>query len=213
MPLIYIFLSFFVSFLSASPVSIIALRDDDPYRLPEGLLQVDFYNLELTLLEDIFTTNTFTGILDLEFTLLQDTNAIKLHGSQLEFTEVTLTDENSNVIDLENNGVFTIDSATEFFTIITREALISGQTYNIHFKYRAVLSTTSYYGLYRSSYTTAQGEIKYLATTQLQGTYARRVFPCFDEPSFKARFNIRIIHPADYNAKGNTPETTIVHPE
>ncbi|KRT82230.1 Peptidase, partial [Oryctes borbonicus] len=39
-------------------------------------------------------------------------------------------------------------------------------------------------------------------------TYARRAFPSFDEPNFKAVFSISINRPADYNSLGNTNATT-----
>ena len=34
---------------------------------------------------------------------------------------------------------------------------------------------------------------------------ARRTFPCFDEPDFKAEFDITLEHPDDYNATSNMP--------
>lgn len=40
--------------------------------------------------------------------------------------------------------------------------------------------------------------------TQLEPTYARRVFPCFDEPALKATFNLSIIHPENLTVLANT---------
>ena len=40
-------------------------------------------------------------------------------------------------------------------------------------------------GFYRSSYLNADGELEHVYSTQFQSTYARRMFPCFDEPALK----------------------------
>ncbi len=55
-------------------------------------------------------------------------------------------------------------------------------------------------GLYRS----VRGEERY-AATQFEAADARRAFPCFDEPEFKARFAIELVHPAGLMAVGNMP--------
>jgi aminopeptidase 2 len=52
-------------------------------------------------------------------------------------------------------------------------------------------------GFYRSSYKTKDGQTKYMATTQMEPTDARRAFPCFDEPALKSKFTITLI--ADKN--------------
>jgi len=55
-------------------------------------------------------------------------------------------------------------------------------------------------GLYRS----LRGEERY-AATQFEAADARRAFPCFDEPEFKARFSLELVHPAGNAAIGNMP--------
>ena len=44
---------------------------------------------------------------------------------------------------------------------------------------------------------------RWLAATQFQTTHARHAFPCFDEPSFKAKFKIRIAKDDDYGTLSN----------
>jgi puromycin-sensitive aminopeptidase len=55
-------------------------------------------------------------------------------------------------------------------------------------------------GLYRS----LRGEERYVAT-QFEAADARRAFPCFDEPEFKASFAVELIHPAGNAAIANMP--------
>ena len=48
---------------------------------------------------------------------------------------------------------------------------------------------------------------RYIATTQMEGPHARRVLPCFDEPSFKATFDVQLEHRNDMQALANGMET------
>jgi puromycin-sensitive aminopeptidase len=47
------------------------------------------------------------------------------------------------------------------------------------------------------------------AFTQLEAADARRFFPCFDEPSFKARFTFRITTDAEHAVVSNSPEARV----
>lgn len=58
-------------------------------------------------------------------------------------------------------------------------------------------------GLYRLK----DGESWY-AFTQFEPTDARRAFPCFDEPSFKAPFDVSVIVPKGMTAIANAPEAS-----
>lgn len=40
---------------------------------------------------------------------------------------------------------------------------------------------------------------RYIATTKFEPTYARRSFPCFDEPSFKSKYNVSLVRPSTGN--------------
>lgn len=63
-------------------------------------------------------------------------------------------------------------------------------------------------GFYRSKYV-LNGKETYLATTQFESTDARRAFPCFDEPSQKAVFEVTLLVPTKMTAISNTIESKV----
>ena len=94
----------------------------------------------------------------------------------------------------------------QFYVISTSEPLSSQFiTIQLNFSYKLVDGLS---GFYRSSYTT-NGTTAYLATTQFEPTDARRAFPCFDEPAFKANFTIHVTHDCHYTAVSNMPMSSI----
>src|SRR5262249_25221271 len=62
-------------------------------------------------------------------------------------------------------------------------------------------------GLYYDRYQTDHGE-KLLMATQLQPTDARRIFPCWDEPAFRATFQLNVEVPQKWMAVSNMPIET-----
>ncbi len=81
---------------------------------------------------------------------------------------------------------------------------IAPGSYEFHVKFAGRLNDKMA-GFYYSSSTDAEGNKLALATTQMEPTDARRVFPCFDEPDFKATFNITLATPKDLVAISNAP--------
>ena len=63
-------------------------------------------------------------------------------------------------------------------------------------------------GFSRSSYIDKDGSTKYIATTQMEPTDARRAFPCFDEPALKAKYTITLIADEDHTCLSNMDQAS-----
>ena len=48
-------------------------------------------------------------------------------------------------------------------------------------------------GFYKTKCLSRDGSVRFAAATQFEASYARKAFPCFDEPSFKATYDITIV--------------------
>jgi puromycin-sensitive aminopeptidase len=60
-------------------------------------------------------------------------------------------------------------------------------------------------GFFREKVTDSEGRNGWLCATQMEPTDARRMFPCFDEPAYKATFSISTSLNADEAAVSNSP--------
>ena len=49
---------------------------------------------------------------------------------------------------------------------------------------------------------------RWFGGTQMETSHARKVLPCWDEPSFKATFDITLGHEGSMSAISNMPETS-----
>nr|AEA76302.1 aminopeptidase 8 [Mamestra configurata] len=87
--------------------------------------------------------------------------------------------------------VFTCDPQRSFLRINVGTALQVGQQYIVKMSFTGILQSTMR-GFYRSWYNDKDNNRRWMATTQFQPGHARQAFPCYDEPGFKATFDISI---------------------
>ena len=62
-------------------------------------------------------------------------------------------------------------------------------------------------GIYYTDYKTPAGASKRMLVTQFEATDARRMFPGWDEPAFKAKFELSAVLPQDFVPLSNMPVT------
>ncbi|HEU5304651.1 MAG TPA: M1 family aminopeptidase, partial [Gemmatimonadales bacterium] len=80
-------------------------------------------------------------------------------------------------------------------------------TWQLRLDFRGILND-KLRGFYRSTYKDQAGATRTLAATQFEATDARRAFPCWDEPSFKAVFACTLVIDPALTAVSNTRVTS-----
>lgn len=175
-------------------------QDDVDYRLP-AIFSPSKYIIDLQLDKGIFngTVTSFDGVVTVLFTVLEETEELKIHGA-VTVNSMTLTSENGT----EFSSNFTYNPITEILNISVSPQLAVNTSYQLSIQYKGNLDVVNMRGFYRSEYFNEDGEKVFLVTTQFEPTHARKAFPCFDEPRYKAKFNINITYPVGLMALGNT---------
>jgi len=92
--------------------------------------------------------------------------------------------------------------AKEEKLIISLSRGVKQGSYELRIEFEGILND-KLAGFYRSKYI-VDGKEKYLATTQFEATDARRAFPCIDDPSYKATFDVTVVIDRRLTAISNT---------
>ncbi|XP_010587897.1 leucyl-cystinyl aminopeptidase [Loxodonta africana] len=167
-------------------------------RLPTAIKPLRY---ELNLHPNL-TSMTFRGSVTISVQALQATWNIILHSTGHNISRVTIM----SAVSSQEKQVEVLEYPFhEQIAIVAPEALLEGHNYTLKIEYSANMSS-SYYGFYGISYTDESNEKKYFAATQFEPLAARSAFPCFDEPTFKATFIIRIIRDEQHTALSNMPK-------
>jgi puromycin-sensitive aminopeptidase len=170
-------------------------RADNPYRLPTNV-EPTHYDLELTPNID---AATFTGHVAITLDVHETVDQLQLNAVELEFTSITLTDATGATQSL----TATFDEKFERATVALRSPLAVGRA-SLAVAFTGILND-QLVGFYKSTYVDTDGVTQALATTQFEATEARRAFPCWDEPPFKATFDVTLNVPAHLSAYSNSP--------
>jgi puromycin-sensitive aminopeptidase len=166
----------------------------DPYRLPQHATPTR-YDLQL---EPDLTALTFTGEETVTLDVTAPTAEIVLNAVELTISEATITSARGDSL----RGVAVADEPAERCRITFPSTLAPG-TWRLRLAFRGTLND-KLRGFYRSSYKDPNGEVRLMAATQFEATDARRAFPCWDEPAFKAVFAVTLVIDPNLTAVSNT---------
>ncbi len=168
----------------------------DPYRLPRTVIPTRY---ELTLAPDLQTAR-FSGQVTIAVDVVAPVEAVWLNAAELDIAAATLEDaagQRRPIADV------TLHEAQERVRL-GLGALVPAGAYRLHLAFEGLLND-KLHGFYRSTFHDAQGTEHVIATTQFETTDARRAFPCFDEPDFKAVFGVTLLVPQTQFALSNGP--------
>jgi aminopeptidase N len=146
-------------------------------RLPE-LAAPQHY--QITIVTDL-DKEKFAGEETIDIRVLKPTSSLKLNSAEIQFAEVTVAAGGQT-----QTAEVTPDEKNEMVTLKLAKPLESGAA-AIHIRYTGILN-----GQLRGLYLSKANNRKY-ALTQLENTDARRMYPSFDEPDYKATFDITAI--------------------
>ena len=170
------------------------MRVPDPHRLPRSVAPQRY---ELVLEPDL-PAATFAGTVDIAVEVREPVREVVLNAIELELDEASIATD-AGVVEVSE---ILLDDTTERATLVLAEELPAGAA-TITIRFRGVLND-KLHGFYRSRFTDDDGAEQLIATTQFEATDARRAFPCWDEPDFKAVFAITLVIDEDLTAVSNT---------
>jgi aminopeptidase N len=162
-----------------------------PGKLPKTVVPVH-YAVEL---EPVLESLTFTGSERVEIDVREPTARLVLNAVNLALTEATIDNE-------AQRAAIALDAAAETATLTFREPLTPGR-HQLRIDFTGHLNRFAR-GLFVVDYPTDAG-VKRMLSSHLEPADARRVFPCWDEPAFKASFTFTVTVPRAFLAVGNMP--------
>lgn len=155
-------------------------------RLPRSVLP-QLYSMQLNASMASFR---FDGTMLIDVVFTSATSQILLHAKELQIDQISLTrDQGVSFIYPRSYGY---TGQHDLYVINFLQVFPAGATGRLHMRFAGVIEP-ALAGFYRSNYTTASGEVRTVASTHFESSDARRAFPCFDEPSFKANFSLVIL--------------------
>jgi len=157
-------------------------------RLPE-VARPD--NYKLTFTPDLDKA-TFEGDETITLHVLKPTSEITLNAVDIDFHEVSITNGGAT-----QKAKVTPEKDKEMAVLSVDKPLAAGLA-TVHIKYSGILNSEM-----RGLYLGKDDQGRKYASTQFEATDARRAFPSFDEPDYKATFDITAVAPKGMVAISN----------
>ena len=148
-------------------------------------------NYKLTFTPDLDKAK-FEGDETITLRILKPTSEITLNAVDIDFHDVTITSGNAM-----QKAKVTAEKDKEMIVLTVEKPLAAGSA-TLHIAYTGILN-----GEMRGLYLGKDDKGRKYAASQFEATDARRAFPSFDEPDYKATFDITAVADKDQVAISN----------
>ncbi|CAH1155226.1 unnamed protein product [Phaedon cochleariae] len=169
-------------------------------RLPRSL-EPTLYSIRI---RPDFQNSSTSGTITMALHVLEETDEIIFHVRSITISPQSVVvkskEPNSSPIPVKGQDYLKGDR----YRIKLESKMEKKKLYDLDLEFEGELNG-HLQGFYKSRYHDQAGHERVIASTQFSPTDARRAFPCFDEPSFKANFAISLARPRDMTTLANMP--------
>jgi aminopeptidase N len=165
-----------------------------PGKLPKQVVPLEY---SVRIVPDIGKL-TFAGSETIKIKTSAPVRELVLNSAELEIAKASI---DANPL---SSGAITLDPSNELLKIVLPNELNIGE-HKLALEFSGTI-TQKGRGLYYMPYQEqGTGAKKIALGTQFEPSDARRFFPCWDEPSFRARFQLTVVVPENWVAVSNMP--------
>jgi puromycin-sensitive aminopeptidase len=181
--------------MSDQKTSQVTLSKETDYRLPETVTPISY---DIKLKPDLASFK-FTGSETIVVEIHSATNEILFNAVDLQIDKAHIEKDGGGN---SEKAQVKIEKEKERVRLVFPTKLEAG-IWHLQLDFAGEI-TDKLRGFYRSAQALKDGEKSWIALTQFEATDARRAFPCFDEPSFKATFQLTLCVDKNLTALSNT---------
>ena len=165
--------------------------DAAPGHLPKNVVPTDY---TIDIVPDV-DKRTLRGTESVQLQFKEATDTIQFNALDLDISRVRLDGKPVKKV--------TLDDKRQIVTVTLPKAAKSGR-HVLEMAYTGKIESGPR-GLFAQPFQKPDGSRDVLLSTQFEATDARRMFPCWDEPAFRARFQLTATVPAKWAAISNMP--------
>src|SRR5213592_2384622 len=168
--------------------------NETPGKLPKEIVPVK-YSIRIVPNIDRFA---FTGMETIKLSVRSPVRQLVLNALELEITEASVDD-----VALPKSAI-KADKEKELLTLALSSELPPGN-HTLALSFSGKINQQGQGLFYMRYQEHGSGTKKIMFGTQFEATDARRFFPCWDEPVFRARFQLTVVIPENWLAVSNMP--------